>query len=107
MWLTVVGLCPPFPQLGGCVSHQSVCCCIYSRQKKQSTEAKEKVGYPHQHTTHTYLKHDGSAGLPAPEESLPAYRPSSSGPMRHTGARFNKTETGFHSCSFSLAVRAC
>lgn len=54
---------PPTPQTGCCVSHQSGCCWVYHRQKQQSTRTKEKVGYPYQHTTHTYLKHGASAGL--------------------------------------------
>jgi hypothetical protein len=86
MWLLMVGICdapPPtfshsdrlFP------TNQVAAGSITAREAKYWSQRESRVGYPHQRTTHTYLQHDASAGLPAPDESLPSHRSSSSEPV--------------------------
>lgn len=71
-----------------------------SEKAKYCSQRESRLPTP---THYTYIPQARcSAGLPAPDESLPRHRPSSSGPawMWHTGASVDKIKTGSQSCSF-------
>lgn len=88
MCLLMVGICdappPPhaFPHSDRLFPTNHVAAgSITARKAKYWSQRESRVGYPHQRTTHTYLQHNASAELPAPDESLPSHRSSSSDPV--------------------------